>query len=282
MADRLMEGRVCLVTGATSGIGKATAYALAGLGATVVAHGRNGQKCKKTVEEIRKATGNPSVESILADFSVLDDVRRMAAKFKESHDRLHVLVNNAGAILWDCRTTKEGVETTFAVNHLSHFLLTDLLLDTVKASPPARIINVSSGLHWGASRDFERLGCEGGYSGMGAYGRSKLANVLFTYELARRLKGSGVTANCLHPGFVATNIGRDGTIIGALRPLMNIGAISPEEGAKTTVYLASSPQAEKTTGKYFERMREAESSPDSRDHALAKRLWEISSKLAGT
>ena len=267
-----MKDKVILITGATDGIGRQTALELARLGARVLVHGRSEARCRAVVDEIRQRTGNERVEYFVADFASLRQVREMAAQVKAKHDRLHVLINNAGIFLRERRLTEDGLETTFAVNHLAHFVLTHLLLDLLKASAPARIINVSSNTHQSAKVDFGNLQGEKRYDGYAAYALSKLGNVLFTYELAERLKGTGVTVNCLHPGVIATKM---------LRVGWGGGGGRLEEGAETPVYLASSPEVENVTGKYFVRKRETPSSPASRDEKLRKEFWEVSERLAG-
>lgn len=276
-----MVGKVCLVTGATSGIGKITATALATQGAEVIIAGRNQQKTEDTVQQIKTETGNESIHYLLADFSDLQQVRALAASFNQRYSRLDVLVNNAGAFFNTRRETSYGVEMTFLVNHLASFLLTNLLLETIQGSTPARIVNVSSDAHKQDSMNFDDLGFKRGFSGMKAYARSKLANVLFTYELARRLADSDVTANALHPGHVATDIWRTNfSFIGpALKWVMGLFALTPEQGADNTIYLASSPHVERLTGKYFVKREPVQSSPISQDEKIAQRLWEISENL---
>jgi NAD(P)-dependent dehydrogenase (short-subunit alcohol dehydrogenase family) len=278
-----MNDKLYLVTGATSGIGKVTAMALAAQGARVVVGGRNRQKAEKTVAWIKAETGNEAVDYLLADFASLDAVREMAAQFRARYDRLDVLINNAGAFYATRRESADGIELTLAVNHLAPFLLTHLLLDLLKASAPARIVNVASDAHERATMDFDNLEFKHGYSMMGAYGRSKLGNILFTYELARRLEGSGVTANALHPGFVATNIGADNLpVFGSLlKKVVNNAALSVEEGAETTIYLATSPEVEGVTGRYFYKKQPIESAPLSYDEEVQRRLWEVSESLVG-
>ncbi len=275
-----MGEKVCLITGATSGIGKATAMGLATLGASVVMVGRDRGKGEVVMAEIKEKSGNTSVDLMLADLSSQEEIRRLADEFKEAYPQLDVLINNAGVFRSKRITTADGLETTFAVNHLAYFLLTKLLLDVLKASAPSRIVNVSSGEHSNATIDFDDLQGEKGYKGPKAYSQSKLATVLFTYELARRLEGTGVTANCLHPGVVGTNFGSgvsgvSGFMVRALRPLM----ISPEKGAETSIYLASSPEVEGLSGRYFVKKAEARSSHVSYDERLARRLWEVSAEL---
>jgi retinol dehydrogenase-12 len=274
MATGKMDGKTVLITGATNGIGKAAALELAKMGASLVIVGRNPAKTQDTVAEIKATSGNPNVEYLLADLSSMAEVRKLAEAFKSKHARLDVLINNAGAMFAKRQETVDGYEMTFAINHLSYFLLTNLLLDTLKASAPARIINVSSDAHRIGELDFDDLHSTRGYGmgGMRAYGISKLANVMFTYELARRLEGTGVTANVLHPGFVATGFGRNnGTWLDLGMRLAHLFAISPEKGAETIVYLASSPQLIGVTGKYWEKGREVASSKPSYDQEAARR-----------
>lgn len=276
-----MVGKVCLVTGATSGIGKVTAAALATQGAEVIITGRNRQKTETTVRQIKTETGNEAIQYLLADFSDLEQVRDLASTFNERSSRLDVLVNNAGSFFNTRQSTSYGVEMTFLVNHLAPFLLTNLLLETIQDCAPARIINVSSDAHKYGTLNFDDLGFKRGYAGMKAYARSKLANVLFTYEAVRRLGESGVTVNALHPGHVATDIWRTNfSIIGpALKRIMGLFALTPEQGADNSIYLASSPEVEGVTGKYFVMREPAESSPVSYDQEIARKLWEISENL---
>jgi NAD(P)-dependent dehydrogenase (short-subunit alcohol dehydrogenase family) len=276
------NGKVMMVSGATSGIGKETARVLANEGATVVILGRNPKKAVAIVEELQRETGNPKVEYLLADLSSQAEIRRLAEEFKQRYDRLDVLVNNAGEFNLRRRLSTDGIEMTFAVNHLAYFLLTNLLLDVIKASAPARIINVSSGSHRSTTINFNDLNGEQVFRSGQAYGQSKLANVLFTYELARRLEGTGVTVNALHPGFVATNMGaNNGWYVRVFRPLMNLFSLSVEEGARTSIYLALSPEVEGVTGKYFIECEPVSSSPASYDQAAAKQLWQVSEELTG-
>lgn len=279
-ADAMM-GKVCLVTGATAGIGKVTAAALADKGAQLVIHGRSRAKAEETVQEIIASTRNKQVSYLLADFSDLDQVRTLARDFKDRFSKLDVLVNNAGAYFNQRIQTPYGVEKTFLVNHLASFLLTNLLLDTLTESAPTRIINVSSEAHRQDRMDFENLDFKKGYFGMYAYARSKLANILFTYQLARRLEGTGMTVNALHPGHIATDIWKTnfGLIGPALKRIMGLFSLTPEEGAENSIYLASSPEVTGIGGKYFIKCEPAPSSPLSSDPALARQLWEISEKL---
>jgi retinol dehydrogenase 12 len=250
-----MKGKICLVTGTTNGIGKVTALALAQKGATVVIVGRNPTKCKAVVDEIKQVSDNQAVDVIIGDLSLMADVRRVADEFKAKYQQLHGLVNNAGALFWKRAVTAEGIERTFALNHLNYFLLTNLLLDTLKASAPARIVNVASDAHKSARLDFDDLQSEKGYIGLKAYGRSKLANVVFSYELAWQLEGAGVTVNVLHPGVVHTGFANNlGPLAVAIYDFfMRFIALTPEQGARTSIYLAASPDVENISGKYWEK-----------------------------
>jgi retinol dehydrogenase-14 len=278
-----MGEKICLITGATSGIGKATAMGLVNMGASVVMVGRDRGRGEAALAEIKEKSTNASVDLVLADLSSQEQIRRLAVEFKEAYPRLDVLINNAGLFRSKRITTADGLEMTFAVNHLAYFLLTKLLLDVLEASAPSRIVNVSSGEQRNGTIDFDDLQGEKGYEGPKAYSQSKLADVLFTYELARRLEGTGVTANCLHPGGripVRTNFGSGvsgvfGFTVRALRPLM----ISPEKGAETSIYLASSQEVEGLSGRYFVKKAESRSSDVSYDERIAKRLWEVSADL---
>ena len=279
--SKSMTGKICLVTGATSGIGNVTAYTLAAHGAELILAGRNQQKAEDTIQWIKSGTGNNSIHYLLADFSDLQQVRELVTNFRERFARLDVLVNNAGAFFNTRRMTPYGIEMTLLVNHLAPFLLTNMLLDRLKKSPQARIVNVSSDAHKYDTMDFDNLGFKRGYTGMKAYARSKLANILFTYELARRLSDCDVTANALHPGHIATDIWRTNfSIFGpALKWVMGFFALSPEEGADNSIYLASSPEIEGVTGKYFVKREAAKSSPISYDQDIAQRLWNISAGI---
>ncbi|HEV7508853.1 MAG TPA: SDR family oxidoreductase [Thermoanaerobaculia bacterium] len=277
-----MQGKICLVTGATSGIGRATALGLARQGAHVVIAGRDAARTQDTLDSIRKETGNPQVESLLADFSSQAEVRRLAAEFRARHGRLDVLVNNAGAVFMERGVTVDGFERTWAVNHLAGFLLTLELKDLIEASAPTRIVNVSSALHAGRTLDLDKIQEEKIY-GIQGYGQSKLANVLFTYALARRLAGTGVTANCLHPGVVSTKLmkPKGSSITKVLMTLIQPFLRSPEKGAATSIYVASSPEIAGVTGKYFVDCKAVPSSPVSYDEALQERLWELSLRQTG-
>ncbi len=277
-----MEGRVCMITGANSGIGRATATGLAQLGATVVMVCRDPSKGEAALAEIKARSGNDSVTLMLADLSSQKSIGSLVKELTSIYEHLHVLVNNAGVFLSKRAVTVDGIETTFAVNHLAPFLLTNLLLNILKASAPARIVNVSSSAHCGGHIDFDDLQGEKKYSGFKAYSQSKLANALFTYELARKLNGTGVTANCLHPGAVATNLVRSNSgFYGLIWKLVSPFVLSPEKGAQTCIYLASSPEVDDLTGKYFVKETETVSSKESYDEAIAQRLWQVSAELMG-
>jgi NAD(P)-dependent dehydrogenase (short-subunit alcohol dehydrogenase family) len=277
-----MVGKVCLITGATSGIGKEAAFQLARQGATLVLVGRDQTKCETTVQEIKEQTGNSAVEYLLADLSQQSQVRELAENFQRRHGQLNLLLNNAGLIFLSRRWTADGIEMTFGLNHLGYFLLTCLLLDTLKDSAPARIVNVSSDAHRRAVIDLDDLQCRHRYRGFWAYSRSKLANIYFTYELARRLEGTGVTVNALHPGLVATNFLSKNGIRGTfLRVFLEIKGISIPRGADTAVYLASSPEVEGVTGQYFVKRRAVDSSKVSYDKDVGLGLWQASLGLTG-
>ena len=275
-----MTGRVCMVTGANSGIGKETALGLALMGATVVMVCRDRGRGEAARSEIAAKSGSEHVELMIADLSSQRSIRRLATEYLERHDRLHVLVNNAGRIIGKRTLTEEGLETTFALNHLGYFLLTLLMLDLLKTGAPARVINVASSSHSGSHIDFSDLQSEKGYGGFRAYGRSKLANVLFTFELARRLDGTKVTANCVHPGTVRTRLGHDAGGLFELgirlyRPFMKPG----KRGSVTPIFLAYSPEVARVTGGYFYENRQIGTSTESRDETVARRLWEVSLEL---
>jgi len=277
-----MKGKIVLVTGATSGIGKETALGLAKMGATVVLVGRSREKLDKVASSIASATGNRTIDTLICDLTSMENVRKLASDFKHKYQRLDVLINNAGEIVGERRTTVDGFEYTLALDHLSHFLLTMLLLDRIKASAPARIINVSSSAHMLGRIDFEDLMGEKKYNPMKAYGQAKLANLLFTYELAGRLAGTGVTANAVHPGAVRTNFGKG--MKGRWRVFLWLGSpflIDAEKGAETSIFVASSPKVAGVAGKYFVKKKEKKSSKRSHDQTAAKRLWEVSSELTG-
>jgi NAD(P)-dependent dehydrogenase (short-subunit alcohol dehydrogenase family) len=275
-----MDGKVVLITGGTSGIGKAAAKALAGMGAEVVVTGRNRQKGEGALQEIRSESGNNTVSLLLADLAAQAEVRRLAKEFRASHARLNVLVNNAGLYKTRRTETPDGIEMTLAVNHLAPFLLTNLLLDLLKKSAPSRVINVSSEAERWGKIDLDDLQSERRYRGFPVYGKSKLATIMFTYELAERLRGTGVTANCMHPGSVNTNMGKNERGVGillfrAFKPFMR----SPKKGADTLVYLAASPDVQERTGKYFIDREVAIPSEEAYDGTLREQLWEASEEL---
>lgn len=276
----LMKDKVVLITGGTAGIGEVTARSLAGMGATTVIVGRNPEKTAAVAQQIRSATGNERVNYKVADLSSQEQIRKLAEDFQRDYNRLDVLVNNAGAIFMKRELSVDGIEMTLALNHLSYFLLTHLLLDMLLASKPARVINVSSEGHRSTRLNFSNLQNEHGYTSWKAYSQSKLANLYFTYGLAATLDESGVTANALHPGFVATNFGKsNGGIFRPLFGLIQVAAITPEEGAQTSIYLASSPQVEGVTGKYFIKNQTVPSSPTSYDMSAARKLWDYSLEM---
>ena len=278
-----MQGKVCLVTGATRGIGRETAEALARLGATVLIHGRDPVRGEAVRAEIAAATNNPRIEFFAADFMLQADVRRLAEEIRARHERLHILVNNAGAFFMRRTTTQDGIEATFQVNHLSYFQLTNELLSLLTASTPARVINIASESHQRVT-DPEDWESRKSYNGITAYSRSKLANVMFTYDLAHRLEGTGVTVNCLHPGRVNTALleaGYDRWWTRWAWPIAQRFLITPKEAAAAVVHLAVSPDLEGVTGKYFKGMLPATSSLISHDPVIGARLWNISLRMTG-
>jgi NAD(P)-dependent dehydrogenase (short-subunit alcohol dehydrogenase family) len=277
-----MQGKVCLITGATSGIGRITAQAIARQGAQVVLVGRDVTRGANSVAQIKQATGNDAVEFLLADLSSQADIAKLAQMFQHRYARLDVLVNNAGAMFAERQVSVDGYEMTFALNHLGYFLLTHLLLDILKASAPSRIVNVASSAHRRGRLRFNDLLGERKFGGWRAYCQSKLANIMFTYELANRLKDLEVTANALHPGFVATRFGHNNSGISAtLMRAAQALAISAEKGAETMIYLSTSPEVTGVSGKYFVNKREVRSSPQSYDTTMAKALWHVSEAMVG-
>ena len=277
-----MKDKVVIVTGATDGIGLVTAHELAAMGAEVIVVGRNAEKGRGVVADIKSSSGNEKVELMVADLSSMEEVRKLANEFKSKYKRLDVLVNNAGAVFQKRSESADGFEMTFALNHLNYFLLTNLLLETIKASAPARIINVSSGAHHGEEINFEDLQNQNNYNGLSVYGQSKLANILFTKALAKRLEGIDVTTNAIHPGFVATRFGRNnGGLMGLFMPIAHLFARTPAQGAETLVYAASSPEVENVSGEYFVDSAVAPSSAASKDMEAAERLWQLSAEMVG-
>ena len=279
--NKFMIDKICVITGATSGIGKETAKALAQKGAYVVIVGRNTKKCISTVKMLKKESRNTNVNYIQADLSDLKQVRSLAKKLKQDYPRIDVLVNNAGAYFTTRLESADGYEMNLALNHLSPFLLTTLLTDILKESKQGRIINVSSSAHFKGKINLEDLQLKDNFNGFNAYAQSKLALTLFSNQLAEKLKDTNVTVNALHPGLVASNFGKNnGLLRFYIRRLLNRNEISPLEGSKTTTYLATSPDVAQITGGYFEEEKQTKSSDASYDETLAKRLWEVSEALA--
>jgi retinol dehydrogenase-14 len=278
-----MSGKTVLVTGGTGGIGRAAAIGLSSMGARVGITGRDRARAEGAAAAIARESGNPAIDIFVADMSSQADVRRLAGEVLAAYPRLDVLLNNVGGFWAHRHVTADGLEYTFALNHLAPFLLTSLLLDRLIASAPARIVTVSSGAQSLGKIDFDDLMGERKYSGQQAYNQSKLANVMFTYELARRLDGSGVTATVLHPGVTSTGFGAEdqargwGPLIALMRPFMK----SPERGAETPIYLASSPEAKGVTGRYFANRKAKKSHASSYDTATTGRLWDVSADLVG-
>ncbi len=275
-----MKGKIVVVTGANQGIGKVTAAELARQGARVLLVCRNAAKGKEAMNEILASGGE--AELVIADLSSQAQVRAAAAEIKSRHERLDVLVNNAGVLVPERRSTVDGVEETLALNHLAYFLLTHELMDLLRAAGKARIVNVSSAIHRRARPNFDDIQFSRGSAMFKVYGHSKLLNILFTYELARRLEGTGITANCLHPGAIGSGFGQ--TYGGLIAWFVRLGRpflLTPEQGARTSIYLASSPEVEGVTGKYYDKCKAVRSNDISYDRDAQKRLWEISEKLVG-
>jgi len=278
-----MKGKRVILTGASRGIGRETALALGKMGADLSLIVRDPERGKAVAEEVRAAAGGssaPDVEVFIADLSSIADVRRVGAEVLAKHDRIDVLVNNAGALLMERQVTKDGYEATFATNHLGYFVLTKVLLDAVKKAPAGRIVNVASEAHRGGSMKFDDLMGEKKFSGWFAYSASKLANILFTAELARRLEGTNVTTNCLHPGVIASGFAHNNKgFVGFLAKLASPFLMSSENGAKTTLFLATDPSVATTSGLYFDKSKPRKPSREARDAAVAKRLWDVSEEL---
>jgi len=273
-----MEDKICIITGANSGIGKATALGLAKMNAVVVMLCRSKDTGEIAKKEIISESGNKKVDLLLCDLSSHEQIRKFVSEFKQKYQNLHVLINNAGVMASKRKLSVDGFEMNFAVNHLAPFLLTNLLLDVLKKSTPSRIVNVSSGGHRMAKMDFDDLQSENKkHRLMRVYGVSKLAFMLFSYELSRILDGTGVTVNTLHPGLVNTNLGREMSKFG--RGFGKLFFKNPEKGAETSIYLASSPEVEGITGKYYIKKEQKESSKESYNEEYARRLWEISATL---
>lgn len=279
-----MDGRVCLVTGATSGIGRAAALELARRGASVVLVGRDRERGERTLAALRSESGNQDVTLLLADLSSQAEIRQLAKEFLATGRPLHVLLNNAGVLNAWREETRDGIEATFAVNHLAYFLLTALLRDRLQQSAPARVVSVASDAHAqaGGRLDFDDLEGRKRYGMMRAYAKSKLANILFTRELARRLAGSGVTANCLHPGFVGSNFAKNnGMIASVAMTLLRPFTRSVEKGAETAVYLCTAPEVETVSGEYFYDCKPLQPREFARNDEDARRLWEVSERMCG-
>jgi retinol dehydrogenase-14 len=277
-----MNGEVVLITGGTSGIGKAAAVELAGMGAEVVVTGRNEERGREAVEEIKARSGDDAVSLLLADLSVQADVRKLAEDFRASYDRLDVLVNNAGVVNQKRTETADGIESTLATNHLAPFLLTELLLDLLQESAPSRVITTASEAERWGRMNFDDLQSKKRYVAFPVYGMTKLANIMFTIELAERLEATGVCANCFHPGAVSTNFGSGNGGLGsilfnAFKPFMR----SPEKGADTLVYLASSPDVEGMTGKYLSDRKLITAKSIAYDPEARRKLWQASEGLTG-
>jgi len=275
--NNFMKEKIIIITGANSGIGKETAVSLAKKRAKIVMLCRNEKRGREALEEIKNYSSSDNVELIIADLSNQESIYSAVNQFKSKYDHLDVLINNAGLILKERELTPDGYETTFAVNHLGHFLLTNLLLDILIKSAPSRIINVSSAAHKYAKLNLDDINLDKKYRAFRAYGNSKLANTLFTYELARRLEGTGVTVNALHPGGVKTNFGK-GQFKGFM-PFASLFMINAKKGAKTSIYLASSPEIEDVSGKYFVKSKPVKSSKISYNEDLQRKLWELSERM---
>jgi NAD(P)-dependent dehydrogenase (short-subunit alcohol dehydrogenase family) len=277
-----MQGKVVVITGATSGIGQVAAAALAAQGARIVLVARDQKRADRTLERLRAVGPQSTHQAYIGDLSSLGETKQLGERIAAQEPRIDVLINNAGNIFASRALTPDGLERTFALNHMAYFVLTHQLRDRLLAAAPARIVNTASHAHRGNSLDFDDLQMERQYRALTAYGRSKLANILFTRELARRLAGTGVTANCLHPGFVATGLGqRDAGFFGVLMRLAMLFAREPERGARTIVHLAAAPDAATATGGYYANCREAQPTSAAQDDAAARRLWEESARLAG-
>ncbi len=275
------QGKACIITGATDGIGKVVALNLAKMGYTLGLVGRNPQKIESTLDKIQTASDNENIRFFKADLSSMSAVKRLASEIISTFDKIDVLLNNAGAYFADYGKTEEGFENTFALNHLAYFLLSDLLLETIKATPNSRIVNVASDAHLGTNINFDNLQGFDGYKGWPAYCKSKLCNVMFTYELARRLEGSETTANCLHPGFVNTNFGNNNktSVRMSLKAAKAVGAINVKKGALTSIYLASSDEVESISGKYFSKCKSKQSSKQSNVIKDQQLLWSVSEEF---
>ena len=280
MMNENMKEKIVMVTGANSGIGKAASLALAKMGATIVMVSRNPEKGESSRSEIIKESGNNSIDLLLADLSSLESVRQLTSEFQKKYSKLHVLINNAGLFNRRRSVTTDGYENTFATNYLATFLLTNLQLDLLRSSAPSRIINVSSVAHYNGHMNFDDLNLEQNYGGWKAYGQSKLALVLFTHELAKKLAGTGVTVHAIHPGTVSTNIwSRPLGPAGFIMSIPKLFMASPEKGAETIIYLASAHEAEQSNGEYWEKLKVKRASDESYNEDVARQLWDVSTKL---
>ncbi|HUI19835.1 MAG TPA: SDR family oxidoreductase [Methylocella sp.] len=277
-----MKGKTVVVTGGTSGIGEVAAIELARMGARIVLIARDKSRGEATLARLHESAPGLAHKVHLADLARISEMKRVSAEIAESEPRVDVLINNAGAMFGSHKLSEDGLEYTFALNHMSYFVVTEGLRERLQASAPARVVNTASGAHHGVSLDFDDLQSAKSFSPIKAYGRSKLCNILFTRELARQLAGTGVTANCLHPGFVATRFGdQTGGVISRFIGLAKLFALSPKKGAETLVYLASSPTLAETTGEYFYKCRRAAPSQEALDNRAALLLWAQSAALAG-
>jgi len=275
-----MKDKICMITGATAGIGEVTALELARQGAVVILVGRDPVRTESTVSKIRQEITNAKVHYFLADLSSQAQIRKLAKTFNNQFGHLDVLVNNAGGFFFKRCLSVDGIEMTFALNHLNYFLLTHVMMDALKASVAGRVVNVASNVHRKHQMNFDDLQSAHRYNGLKAYGRSKLANILFSYELARRLENSTITVNALHPGLVSTNIGNNnGWVISKIWLFITRKGMTPEQGALTNIYLASAPELEGVNGKYFIRGKDVFSNDASYDLVSARRLWEISERM---
>jgi NAD(P)-dependent dehydrogenase (short-subunit alcohol dehydrogenase family) len=276
-----MQDKVVLVTGSNTGIGQATALGLAKMGATVLMHGRDREKTQAALAQVKAESGNPQVELFLADLSRQAEVRRLAAEVLAKHPRLDVLINNAALMPSQRQVGPDGLEMQLAINHLAYFLLTQLMLDAVKASPQGRIVNVASNIHLGASLDLDNLGGERnyGFGGTGQYGRTKLMNVMFSLELAQKLAGTAITCNSLHPGVIKTQLLRDKPFF--VKAVFGLFSKSAEDGAATSLHLASSEEGGRVTGKYFSEGKITPHNPQADDAALRAKLWQVSAEMTG-
>ena len=276
-----MNGKVVVITGGTSGIGQVAAEKLAGMGARIVLVAREKVRTEATLASLKRIAPALTPRAYFADLSKIDAVKQVAREIAAAEPRIDVLINNAGAMFYDRQETVDGLERTFATNHMAYFLMTLGLRQSLQAAAPARVVNTSSEAHRRSSLDFNDLQCQSNYRAFTAYGRSKLCNILFTRELARQWAGTGITANCLHPGFVNTRFGDGGH--GALSVGLNVAkkfALTPEQGAKTIIYLASAPEAANVSGEYFIKCARATPNPPAQDDNAARRLWEISTEIS--